>query len=627
MSAALAASFFALVLAGPDSALAADSAQFLSDGFANKTFEELTPAEHTAAKAIARKKKIDTLRVCADPGNMPLSTIKREGIENKIIGVVAESLGARIAYFWRPAIDRGLTRQTFDNNECDVLLGMPADYDRVLTTTPIYRTPYVFVTREEAGIVIKGLDDPRLEELRLGVYQHSGLRLALAKHGVMRDINIHVLSHDADIETEKQPWRQVQQVIDGELDIAGVFGPFAGFLKAKRGEAISIQPANLMDDEVPLEFNLALGVQPTNVVLKYMLDDALENNKGEIAEILKSFGVPLVQCSKCVVSGDIPSHGTFFTDRQEKARRLYLAPLTENRKALDKDQASADQVVTAGRLDGWIEDGANVDEELSNAVVATDRERVALLLDRGADIDKPNLMGLAPLHVAARERDSEMISFLLDKGANPNALDRDGWTPVLHAAFRNHVPSIEALSKGGADLERTAPDGSTPLSVAILESKFFAANTLMDLGAKTDAPAGAERLTPLMLIASQPLAKGRAARFNQGMSSVDIGRRLIKSGADVNAKSAKGVTPLMIAAAHDNPPLIGLLLQAGADASAKTPEGQTALDIAKANQNKAAAQQLELLAKHAAATRGNGAGGGPGGASKSSSDAETMVGQ
>lgn len=580
-----------------EAAQAKETAEFLSQGFANKTYDELTSAELTAAKAAARKMKIDTLRVCGDPGNMPLSNEKREGFDNKIIDIVAKELGARITYFWRPQIDQGLTRQTFDNHECDVLLGMPAEYDQVLTTTPIYRTPYVFVTREEDGIDIDGLDDPRLKELRLGVFQHSGLRLALAKHGITDELDVHVLSHDADLEPEKQPWRQVQQVVDGQLDIAGVFGPFAGFLKTMRGENIKIQPVNLMDDEVPLEFDLALGVQPTNIVLKYMLDDALERGRDQVKEVLTEYGVPLVQCSNCVVSGDIPSHGTYFTDRQERARKLYLASLSENREGLVKDKASADQVVTEERLDQWLDDGADINEELSNAVTGTDKERAAFLLERGADIDALNLMGLAPLHTAARERDSEMITFLLERGANPNQLDQDGWTPLLHAAFRNHVPSVEALVKGGANMEIAAPSGVTPLAIAIMEGQFFAASALMDAGAKPDEPAGAEALTPLMIVATQPLKKGRAARFNQGASSVDIARRLIESGANVNARSSKGVTPLMIAAAHNNPPLIGLLLQAGADPDVKTPGGQTALDIAKANQSKAAVLQLELPAK------------------------------
>jgi ankyrin repeat protein len=251
--------------------------------------------------------------------------------------------------------------------------------------------------------------------------------------------------------------------------------------------------------------------------------------------------------------------------------------------------------VTEERVEAWLKDGSNLNAELSNAVVASDRERVGRLLDKGADINQLNQQGLAPLHLAARARDSDMIEVLLARGADANARDADGWTPLIHAAFRNHVPSVKTLAKGGAKLDLAALGGFTALSIAISEGKFFAVNALLEAGANVNTPAGAEALTPLMLIASQPLVERRAASLNQGPSSVDVGRLLIAGGADVNAKSAKGVTPLMIAAAHDNPPLIGLLLQAGADAAAETPDGKTALDIAKGNLNAAATQQIELL--------------------------------
>ena len=58
----------------------------------DKNFDDLTPAEKTAAKALARTKKIAALRVCADPGNMPLSNIKGEGYENKIAEVLAKAM-------------------------------------------------------------------------------------------------------------------------------------------------------------------------------------------------------------------------------------------------------------------------------------------------------------------------------------------------------------------------------------------------------------------------------------------------------------------------------------------------------------------------------------------------------
>jgi len=567
----------------------------------SKTFDELTHAEKTAAKYASRKKKLLSLRVCADPGNMPMSSSKGEGYQNKIIETLARAMDTKVVYFWRPYLERGLTRETFANDECDVLLDLPVDYQGALTTVPIYRTAYVFATREGDDLVFESFDDPRLKQLRIGTFQHSGIRAVLAKHGV-RNVKVHVISHDADLSPEKQPWRQVQEVVDGKLDVAAVWGPFAGYVEKVRGEPITIQPVNLLDDEVPLEFDLAIGMRDTDVVLKYKLEDALEATKDEIKQILEDHGVPLVQCSKCVITGDIPSHGSFFTDKQEVARRIYLEALPDERTQINKETATKDQIVTAERLDDWLKEGADLNQELANAILASDRARVEILLGKGADIDKRNQQGYPPLHMAARQRDSDMLAFLVDKGADLNSTDNDGWTPLAHAAYRNHVPSIGVLVAGGADVEK-GPLNFTPLSIAISEGKFFAAKALIDLGAEVNTVSGADRLTPLMLIASQRQVDQRAASVHQGVSSVDLARILIAKGADVNATSSKGVTPLMVAAAHDNPPLMGVLVQSGADMDAKTPAGKTALDIAKDNQNAGAVQQIEVL-RRAEAKRG-----------------------
>ena len=573
-------------------AAAADTKFFSS----NKIYDDLTPAEKTAAKALARTQKLVALRVCADPGNMPLSDQNGQGYENKIVEVLAKAMDTKLEYFWRPYQERGLTSQTFDSGDCDVLLDVPADFERVLPTVPIFRTTYVFAYRTDSGLSITSMDDPQLKKLRVGVFQQSGIRQALANHGVIENLKIHIISYDADLEPETQPWRQVQEVVDGKLDIAGVWGPFAGYV-LKQGAPLTLVPVNRMEDQVQLEFDLAMGVRKNDVVLKYMLDNALEKSKGEIAKILNDYGVPLVQCSRCVVSGDIPSHGSYFNDAKERARDIFLKPLPDSQTQIDASKATPDQIVTTERVEDWLKEGADLTTELANAVVASDRGRVTFLLSKGADINKLSTQGLAPLHTAARSRNSDMVTFLLSKGADANVRDADGWTPILHAAFRNHVPSVQALVAGGADVNAVAPGGYTALALALADSKFFAAKALLDAGAKVDTLAGAEQLTPLMLVASQPLVERRAANIIQGPSSVDIGKIIIAKGGDVNAKSSSGVTALMIAAAHDNPPLIGLLIQSGADANAKTPQGKTALDIAKDNLNEAASQQIELLTK------------------------------
>ena len=561
--------FFAVLL-GPSLNLARAD-------FSAKEFADLSPAERNAAKAAAATKKFEVLRVCGDPGNMPLSSANGEGFENKIAEVLAEALGARLTYFWRPYFERGLTRQTFDTNDCDLLMDMPADYEAVLTTAPIYRTAYVFAYRNDSGINIKSLDDPELKKLKVGVFETSALREALANHGVKRNVVVQAISHDADLKPEHQPWRQVQEVIDRKLDAAAVWGPFAGWLKAMKGAPLVIQPANLMDDDIPMEFDLAIGMRKTDSVLKYAIENALESKKQEIQRILTAFGVPLVQCSKCIIPGDLPSHG-YYT------------------KPSPREQPAASSV-PLDRVAQWLAQGADVNQELSNAVLSSDVPRIRFLLDHGADINKLDAQGFAPLHTAASGGNAATIALLLERNADPNGRDSDGWTPLLHAVFRNRVAALRLLISGGADIEATAPGGYGALALAVEEAKFDAANALVDAGAAVDRAVGPEQLTPLMVIASQLPSGRRIVQITQTVGPIDIARALIGHGARVNAASTLGVTALMIAAARDNAPMIGLLVQSGADLSAKSANGQTALDIAERNDNDTAVRLIKMLTK------------------------------
>lgn len=111
------------------------------------------------------------LRVCADPGNMPLSNKAGEGFQNKIAQVVAEAMGRRLEYEWRTYYQRGLARSTITAGRCDVLMDLNSDFEQGLTTRPLYRSAYVLVTRKGLDLVPTSLDDPALKKLRLGVFQ------------------------------------------------------------------------------------------------------------------------------------------------------------------------------------------------------------------------------------------------------------------------------------------------------------------------------------------------------------------------------------------------------------------------------------------------------------------------
>jgi ankyrin repeat protein len=81
-----------------------------------------------------------------------------------------------------------------------------------------------------------------------------------------------------------------------------------------------------------------------------------------------------------------------------------------------------------------------------------------------------------------------------------------------------------------------------------------------------------------------------------GPTPIDIAELLIARGARVDGKSAAGVTPLMVAAGHDNAPMIGLLLGKGANPALKNNVGKTALDVAREARNEVAISALQLLA-------------------------------
>jgi quinoprotein dehydrogenase-associated probable ABC transporter substrate-binding protein len=569
----------------------------------SKEFEDLTPSEQiairAAAKAAYKAKKLQTLQVCADPGNMPLSNDKLEGFQNKLASLLADAMGARVVYFWRPFIERALTRQTFDEGMCDVMFDMPANYASLLTTSPVYRTTYVLVTRSDKGLHITGLDDPKLKDVKIGVFQTSAIREALAKRGIISNVTLQVQSHDADLVPEHQPWWIVQRVLNGELDVAAVWGPFAGWLKTMKGEPLTIQPVNLMEDHVPLEFDLAIGVRKTDALLKYMLEFALEDKQADVEKILKDYGVPLVQCSRCVVAGDLPAHGNYIAIAQTdfKAR---------------PDLASPDQLVTQEKLEGWLADGADINLELGNAVNANDPVRVKFLFGKGADVNKPDTQGYAPLHVAARQRHPDMVKLLIENKADVNAADGGGMTPLLHAVMRDDLPTIKVLLDNGADIEKPGPQGYQALAVAIAEDKYEAAKALTEAGANVNTPAGEEQVTPLMVAAGQT-APAEGSMFLPGSTRpLDIAKGLIERGADVNAKSKDGVTALMVAASHNNPPMIGLLIESGADVNATNAAGKTARDAAELNGNLEAAQAILVLgtAKSASvpAAPGNGQG-------------------
>jgi mxaJ protein len=108
------------------------------------------------------------LRICSDPNNLPFSNKAGQGFENRIAELVAHDLAEHLEYTWW-AQRRGFVRNTLNAHACDVVIGIPAHVDMMLTTQPYYRSTYAFVTRRDRRLAISSFDDPRLRTFRIGV--------------------------------------------------------------------------------------------------------------------------------------------------------------------------------------------------------------------------------------------------------------------------------------------------------------------------------------------------------------------------------------------------------------------------------------------------------------------------
>jgi quinoprotein dehydrogenase-associated probable ABC transporter substrate-binding protein len=239
-------------------------------------------------------------RVCADPNNLPFSNRSQEGFENKIADLLAHELKQRVVYTWWPQ-RRGFLRNTLQAGVCDVVMGVPAGYDPVLTTAPYYRSTYVFVYRKNAGYRITSFDDPPLRTLKIGVhligddYANSPPAHLLSTKGIVE--NVVGYSVYGDYGEDSPPGKIIAAVAAQEIDVAIVWGPIAGYFTKKQAEPLTVVPvpANVASPSLPFSYNIALGVRRGNEGLKTKLAELLQRRAPEIQQILSDYGVPTVR--------------------------------------------------------------------------------------------------------------------------------------------------------------------------------------------------------------------------------------------------------------------------------------------------------------------------------------------
>lgn len=238
-----------------------------------------------------------SLRVCADPDNLPYSRADGSGFENRIARLVAQDFGLPLEYAWLADL-RGFVRKTMGAGLCDLIIGVPVEFERTLNTRPYYRSSYMLVASATDRAPPRGFDDPRLRQWRIGV-QLVGDDLAttppgyaLARAGVVDNVVGYPIPGD-----EPAAARIVRALAGGELDAAFVWGPQGGYYARQAAVPLQLHyvppPPTLRGQ--PFSFAIAMGVRRGDEALRARLDDFIVRRQADIDRILADYGVPRME--------------------------------------------------------------------------------------------------------------------------------------------------------------------------------------------------------------------------------------------------------------------------------------------------------------------------------------------
>jgi mxaJ protein len=256
------------------------------------------------AQAVPDEPPRTAFKVCQDPNNLPFSNLKGEGFENKIAELLARDMGLPVTYYSFPnrlAFIRNTLRYKLPDAAypCDVVIGVPADFDQVAATKPYYRSTYALVFAKGKGLDgarnsddLLALPPEKLRALRIGVYDRSPASMWLARHDLVdRGVPYAMMSPDPD----QYPGQIIERdLAQGKIDAAIVWGPIAGFFaKRVRSPELLVVPMK-SEPGIPFEYAMAMGVRYGEPKWKQQVEGLVAKHRDEILAILRDYGVPLV---------------------------------------------------------------------------------------------------------------------------------------------------------------------------------------------------------------------------------------------------------------------------------------------------------------------------------------------
>ena len=237
-----------------------------------------------------------TLRICADPNNLHYSNQNNEGYENKIADLFAKKLGnIPVIYSWYP-MTAGFVRRTLNAKTCDLIVTFPAVHEFVQNSNPFYNSSYVLMSLEEKDIKIKTLSDPEIVEkkYKIGIIHATPPTSYVAKYKLFEQVKFYLQAADP---RKQKPWADItNDLVDGKIDIAILWGPLGGYEAKKAKKPIRVVP--LTKEETvsrgKLVYRFTMGIRRNEPEWENTINNLIKDNQEEINKILRGYGVPLL---------------------------------------------------------------------------------------------------------------------------------------------------------------------------------------------------------------------------------------------------------------------------------------------------------------------------------------------
>lgn len=246
------------------------------------------------------------LKVCADGNNMPYSNSDKEGFENKIAELFGDYLGLPVEYTFFPQ-RLGFIRNTLkaetgvDSYKCDIVMGVPSGFDIASPTNPYYRTTYVLTYVKGRGYdSVKEPEDVAelsakvKDDILFGVFDQGPAQLWVFENDFMDQMRPYRAMPGS---TEITPGDVMEDLINDEIDMTIIYGPFAGWWK-KKTDKVDIVTIPMMNDpdnaQRRFEFNMSMAVRYGEDEWKQTVNKFIREKKDEIHAILEEYNVPLL---------------------------------------------------------------------------------------------------------------------------------------------------------------------------------------------------------------------------------------------------------------------------------------------------------------------------------------------